>query len=80
MSLQRFRDFEEAREALWIERSDPRLAARIRSLWAFASRLLPGAAGPRGVRRFRTIEDANREREEWITERARALREARRHA
>lgn len=78
MPLQRFRDFEEAREALWIERGDPRLAARIRSLWEFAGRLAPGAAGPRGIRRFRTIEEANRERDEWIAERARALRESRR--
>jgi hypothetical protein len=74
MTLQRFRDFEEARRALWIEPGDPRLAARIRSLWAFASRLTPGAA-PRGLRRFRSIEDANLEREAWVVRRARALRE-----
>lgn len=77
MTLQRFRDFEEARRALWLEPGDPRLAARIRSLWAFASRLTPGAA-PRGLRRFRAIEEANLEREAWIVARARALRGAER--
>ena len=77
MPLQRFRDFEEARRALWIERGDPQLVPRIRSLWAFARRLAPGAA-PRGLRRFRTLEDASRERDAWIELRARTLRAARR--
>lgn len=77
MPLQRFRDFEEARRALWSERSDANLFARIRSLWSFARRLAPGAA-PRGVRRFRTLEEANQHREEWIERRVRALRDARR--
>jgi len=77
MPIQRFHSSEEAREALWVRRDDPRLVPRIRSLWAFASRLAPGAA-PRGVRRFRNSEDAQRDRDEWITQRAHALRAARR--
>jgi len=76
MPLQRFRDFDEARRALWTERGDPGLVPRIRRLWAFARRPAPGAA-PRGVRRFRTLEEANLEREAWIARRARALRKAR---
>jgi len=76
MPLQRFRDFEEARRALWVERGDPRLVPRIQRLWAFAHRLAPGAA-PRGMRRFRTLEDANLEREQWMERRARDLRVAR---
>jgi hypothetical protein len=78
MGWQRFRDFEQAREALWIEPGDPRLIARIRSLWEFSSRLLGGRSAPRGLRRFRSIEEANEDRERWIAERARALRAARR--
>lgn len=77
MPIQRFHSSEEAREALWVRRDDPRLVPRIRSLWAFASRLAPGAA-PRGVRRFRSSEDAQRDRDDWITQRAHALRAARR--
>lgn len=77
IGLQRFRDFEEARRALWVEPGDPQLVPRIRSLWAFARRLAPGAA-PRGIRRFSTFEEANRDRDIWIAPRARALREARR--
>ena len=77
MGLQRFRDFEEARRALWIERGDPQLVPRIRSLWAFARRLAPGAA-PRGIRRFRSFEEAGLDRDSWIDVRARTLREQRR--
>jgi hypothetical protein len=77
MPLQRFRDLDEARRALWVERGDSRLVPRIRSLWAFASRLAPGAA-PRGIRRFKTLEEANCDREAWIESRVRALRAARR--
>lgn len=71
MSWQRFRSFEEARAALWVAPGDPQLAARIRRMWAFSARLAPGAA-PRGLRRFRTLEEAQSEREAW--ERARVLR------
>lgn len=77
MPIQRFHSSEEAREALWVRHADPRLVPRIRSLWAFASRLAPGTA-PRGVRRFRSFEEAQRDRDEWITKRAHALRAARR--
>ena len=77
MSLQRFRDFESARDALWIPPGDPRLIPRIRSLWTFARRLAPGIA-PRGIRRFRTLEEADRDRDAWIESRARTLRETRR--
>ena len=74
MGWQKFHDFEQAREALWIARGDPRLVERIRSLWSFSSRLLGGRSGPRGVQRFRTIEEANADRERWVAERALALR------
>ena len=77
MPLQRFRDFDEARQALWVEPGDPELVPRIRRLWAFARRLAPVTA-PRGVRKFRTLEEANRDRDAWIEQRVRKLREQRR--
>ncbi len=77
MPIQRFKDSEDAREALWVRRDDPQLVPRIRNLWVFAARLAPGAA-PRGVRRFRSVEDAQRDRDEWTAQRAHALRAARR--
>lgn len=75
MPFQRFRSHEEARQALWT-RDDPELADRLRRLWSFSRRLAPGCA-PRGLRKFRSIEEANRERQDWTARRARALRDAR---
>jgi len=79
MGLQRFRTQEEAREASWSTRRGPARCDRIRSLWRIASRLAPGAA-PRGLRRFASVEAAERDRQEWIATRALALRERRRRA
>ncbi len=72
MPIHRFRDLDEARRALWADASDPSLAARIHRLWQF-SRRLASPRIPRGLRRFRTIEDANEERERWVQERVQAL-------
>jgi hypothetical protein len=79
MPIERFGDFEAARRALWIPRGDPRLAARIRALWAFSRRMAPGSA-PRGLRRFHTLDEANGERDAWCARRARMLRETRRRS
>jgi hypothetical protein len=79
MTLHRFKDDDEARRALWIPRGDPGLAARIRALWAFSQRLAPGTA-PRGLRKFRTIAEANDDRELWCARRARELRAQRRRS
>lgn len=72
MPVQRFRDPDEARRALWTESSDPALARRIRALWARASRLAPSMI-PRGLRKFRSIEEAGRERQAWTEARIQAL-------
>jgi hypothetical protein len=77
MPVYRFRDLDEARRALWVDPDDPALAKRIRGLWKFSARLVELRI-PRGLRRFRSIEEANQEREEWVGARARALLEARR--
>jgi hypothetical protein len=76
MPVERFRDLDEARRALGVESDDPGLSRRIRRLWTIASRLVPLGI-PRGVRRLRRIEDANRERDEWTERRVRAIRSAR---
>ncbi len=73
MPIQKFRSLDEARQALWVPSGRPGLAARIKSLWAFSTRLAPRQI-PRGLRKFRSIEEANREREQWVERRVRALR------
>jgi hypothetical protein len=72
MPIQKFRSFEDARRALWVSSQQHHLIARIKSLWAFSTRLVPRQI-PRGVRKFRSIEAANRERDQWVTQRVQAL-------
>jgi hypothetical protein len=63
MPVQKFRSFDEATRALATRPAEPGpLAARVASLWAFSSRLTP-ALGVRGVRKYRSIEEANADRE-----------------
>jgi hypothetical protein len=73
MGVQRFKDPDEARRALWTDKTDPSLARRIRSLWARAARLAKPAAS-RGVKRFRDIEDANADRDRETAARMKRLR------
>lgn len=79
MPVYRFRAFEDARRALWTAVGDPALPDRIRRLWRFSARLASPCAR-RGVQRFRTIEDANAERDRRVQERVDALRMSRRGA
>jgi len=55
MTVQRFRTFEEARRALWVESDDPHILLRMKRLGAMASgrRVIR-----RGVTRIQTIEAA----------------------
>jgi len=71
--VQRFHSFEDARRALWVDPKDPALLERIAKLWSLSSRLVPRHI-PRGLRRFRTIEEANRERDAWVQRRIDRLR------
>ena len=73
MPIQKFRDLDTARQALWVPADAPDLVVRIKGLWAFSARLVPRQIPP-GVRKFRSIEEANAEREQWVEYRVRALR------
>ena len=76
MPVQRFRHPDEARRALWASADDVSLPARLRQLWRFSARLVGTRSSP-GVRRFRTIEEANADRERQVSARVRALIAAR---
>ncbi len=75
--IQRFGDFEAAREALWLEAGDPRLIDKIRHVWEMGRRLAKYPP-PRGMWFFRDMEAANAHREAWTAERVRRLYEERR--
>jgi hypothetical protein len=75
--LQKFKSADDAQQALWMDSRDTvRLAARIRSLWSFSARLCPSMI-PRGLRKFRSIEEAQEERERWIQARVDFIRRTR---
>jgi hypothetical protein len=76
MPVRKFRSFDEARRALWADRSDPGLPDRLRRQWAFVHRLIRYPA-PRGVRKFTSIEAANADRDAWVTARVGRLRNER---
>lgn len=61
------RRFKEGVHPTWVwtgPPGHPDLIRRIRFVWALAARLAPSDF-PRGVRKYRSMEEANREREEW---------------
>jgi hypothetical protein len=59
MGVEKFRTFADARRALWREAGDPGLLPRMRRLGELAR---TPTARPRGVTRFRTIEEAKADR------------------
>lgn len=68
MPVQRFRSFREARIAQWLSPDDPRLLRRIRGWWASSARFWP-TRPPRGVHKFRSIEEMNAAQAAWKSER-----------
>jgi hypothetical protein len=68
----KFRSLEEAERTLRRQASDADLPAHLHSLYALVHLLTPPPILPRGVRRFRSIEEANADR--TARERAAAAR------
>lgn len=69
MPIQKFKSFEEAEKALWNFNPDDAYFQRVRRLFEFAEKLNPIRC-PHGIFKFKTIEEANRHREEWMLEQA----------
>lgn len=65
MAIEKFKTFEEAEQALWCFKPDAEYFKRVRELWKLANRLCPPRF-PQGVFKYKTIEDANKQKEEWI--------------
>jgi len=64
MPVQKFNSHEEARRALWVPRGDPRIPRMIQRVLSIAHGLYP-LDRPRGVFKFRSIEEANASRRLW---------------
>lgn len=66
MPVQKFKTFAEAEKALWnfnAWKPDDSYLARVAELWDFANHLNP-ISYPKGIFKFKTIEEANKHREE----------------
>ena len=80
MPIRKYHSLEEMnREPRWLPTGDPTIIAKIRYLWRLSEFLLHpvGTCIPRGVRKYRTIQEANLDRDKWETDRVEQLREAR---
>jgi hypothetical protein len=76
MSVRRFRDVSEMPPPPPLDPNDPQTWVVIRDLWGLIARTLPPLYPP-GVRRFRSIDEMNRARDDATVESARALHRAR---
>ncbi len=79
MSVEKFTNADEARDALWSSEPGATIAERVRAHWQRCSRLAP-AQRRLGVRKFRCIEDAQLERVEIRKANALRLRSLRAQA
>ena len=61
--------FEEAERASWNFYPDEAYFSKVADLWSFANRLLP-VSYPKGIFKFRNIEEANKHRDQWDLEHA----------
>ena len=76
MGLQKFKSFQEAERALWCFNPDEKYFKQIRELFKLANRLCPPNF-PRGIFKYRTMEEANKAKEEWLLQNALKKRESR---
>lgn len=76
MSVQKFKTHAEAEQALWCFNPDKEYYERVRQLFRLANRLCPPDF-PHGVFKYRTIEEANKAKEEWLLHNALKKRENR---
>ena len=67
MPVSKFRTYEEAEKALWNFEPDEAYFQRVVRLFEFAQKLNP-VHYPHGVFKYKSIEDANKQSEEWLIE------------
>ena len=79
MPVRKFRDVSEMEETLWYERTDPALPRAIARVWDFSARVCP-LRFPPGVHKYRSVADADADRERWEQANFEAFQAARRAA
>lgn len=76
MPVYKYKTFEEAERALWNFHPDKEYYKRVAELWDFADKLNP-IKYPSGIFKFKTLEEANRHREEIELAHAKKIRRER---
>ena len=76
MPIYKYKTFQDAEKALWNLEPDENYYKHASELWEIANQLSP-VTYPRGIFKFRNIEDANKHREEWEIKNAINLRRKR---
>ena len=69
MPIEKFDDFDSARRALWLESGDPRILERFQELMKLSDALAPPVKRFRGVRKYRSVEEADADRQAMREER-----------
>ena len=72
MPVYKYKTFEEAQQALWNFHPDKAYFKQLAELWDTASKLCPVSC-PKGVFKYRNIDEANRQRQQWEIEYAKSL-------
>jgi hypothetical protein len=62
MPVYKFKTFEDAEKALWVSKLDEAYYKKVAELWEFANELRP-VQFPKGIFKFKNIEEANKHRE-----------------
>jgi hypothetical protein len=65
MTIEKFKKFEDAERALWCFEPDEAYYKRVAEFWKLANRLCPPDF-PQGIFKYKTIEEANKQKQEWI--------------
>lgn len=72
MPVYKYKTFEEAERALWNFNPDEAYHDKVAQLWEFANRLCP-ITYPKGIFKYRSIEEANQQRYEWELAHAKSI-------
>jgi hypothetical protein len=77
MPVKRFRSLDEMRRAQWLAPDDPRLFEVVRFVWELSWEGSGRYVPPRGVFKFRSIEEANAHRDAWEKDRIEKIKHQR---
>ncbi len=64
MPVYKYKTFEDADRAQWNFYPDEGYLKKVLELWNFANKLSP-LSYPKGIFKYRTLEEANKQRDEW---------------